>query len=81
MRELDPETIAGAKKAVCEAFPEMDGVEPDVYPRRIHGKGVASLHVLTFHKSISLPDGGRLARVVRVTLDESGEIVRVSCSK
>jgi hypothetical protein len=79
--ELDQKYIARAKKAAREAFPEMAGVEPSVSTRKVHGKGGTSLHVLTFQKSVSLPDGGHLARVVRVTLDEQGEIVKVSSSR
>lgn len=82
MSGLDQKSIARAKEVACEAFPEMADVEPEVSsPRTVHGKAATSFHILTFRKSISLPDGGCLAQVVRVMLDESGEIVRVSCSK
>jgi hypothetical protein len=79
--ELDRKAIARAQKAAREAFPEMAGIEPSVSSRMVRGKGGVALHVLTFKKSISLPDGGHMARVVRVTMDEQGEIVKVSSSK
>jgi hypothetical protein len=81
--ELDQKYIARAKKAAREAFPEMAGVEPSVSTRKTHGKGGIGmpLHVLTFQKSVSLPDGGHMARVVRVTMDGRGEIVKLSSSK
>ncbi len=81
MSRLDPKYIARAKKAAREASPEMAGVEPTISTRVAHGKGGATVHILTFQKNVTLPDGARLKRVVRVTMDEQGEIVKVSSSK
>lgn len=81
MSKLDPKFIAQAKKAAREAAPEMAGVEPTISTRVAHGKSGATVHVLTFQKDIGLPDGAHLKRVVRVTIDEQGEIIKVSSSK
>lgn len=81
MSNLDRKYIARAKKAACEASPEMAGVEPTISTRVAHGKSGATVHVLTFQKDVALPDGARLKRVVRVMMDEQGEIVKVSSSK
>jgi len=78
---LDQKFITRAKKAAREAAPEMAGVEPSISTRVAHGKSGATVHILTFQKEMRLPDGARLKRVVRVTMDEQGEILKVSSSK
>lgn len=81
MSGLDPKSIARAKKAAREVLPEMAGVEPTISTRVAHGKGGATVHILTFRKEITLPDGACLKRIVRVTMDEQGEILKISSSK
>ncbi len=81
MPKLDPKSIARAKKAAREAAPEMADVEPTISTRVAHGKSGATVHILTFQKKVALPDGVCLKRVVRVTMDERGEIIKVSSSK
>jgi hypothetical protein len=84
LAELAPQHIAKAKEAVREAFPEMAGVEPRVSVKAAHSKGKGSgnaIYVLTFKKGISLQDGGCLTRAVRVTMDQTGEIIKLTSSK
>jgi hypothetical protein len=84
LSELSPEHVAKAKRIVRAEFPEMAGVEPAVSEKGAHSKGGAgdeAVFVLTFQKSIPLPDGGRLARVVRVTMGQTGEVIKLSSSK
>jgi hypothetical protein len=38
-------------------------------------------YVLTFEKDVPLPGGHTLKRLVRVTMDESGEVVKLTSSK
>jgi hypothetical protein len=83
LSELEPRYISNAKEAVHEQFPEMAGVEPTV-SRKAHSKGGGgskSLYVLTFKKSISLQGGGHLMRSVRVTMDQTGEIIKLTSSR
>ncbi|HID62367.1 MAG TPA: hypothetical protein EYP49_06455 [Anaerolineae bacterium] len=84
MPELDPQYISKAKDVVRKKFPEMAGTEPTVSTRKAHskgGEGVETLYILTFQKGISLQDGGRLMRAVRVTMDQTGRIIRLTSSK
>ena len=83
MSELAPKHVAKAKKLVRAEFPEMAGAEPSIDQNKARSKdGTArSVFVLTFKKSIPLPDGGQLRRVVRVTMDQEGEVIKLSASK
>ena len=84
MAELAPKHAAKAKRVVREKFPDMAGVEPTVSVQRAQRKGaksVGTLYVLTFKKAVRLEDGPSLQRVVRVTMDPSGEIVKITSSR
>jgi hypothetical protein len=83
LSELAPKYVAKAKKLVRAEFPEMAGAEPSIDQNKARSKdGTArSVFVLTFKKSIPLPDGGQLRRVVRVTMDQEGEVIKLSASK
>jgi hypothetical protein len=84
LSELDPAHIAKAREAVSQDFPELVDVEPlvsakEVYPK--DGGSPRALYVLSFEGNTPLPDGGSLARTVRVTMDQAGEIVRLVSAK
>jgi hypothetical protein len=38
-------------------------------------------YVVTFEKDLPLPGGGKMKRLVRVTMDEAGEVLRLASSK
>ncbi len=93
------EVIDSIKRAVCDRFPEMEGVEPvvaehsgggldrvvsklkvkrpDVAPRQ---KTHKRLFIASFHRTVSF-EGRQVERVVRITFDEDGNIVKVVTSK
>jgi hypothetical protein len=84
LAELAPKHAAKAKRVVREKFPEMAGVEPTVSVQRAQrkgAKGAGTLYVLTFKTAVPLEDGPSLPRVVRVTMDPSGEIVKITSSR
>ena len=83
MSELGTKYIAKAKKLVRTEFPEMTGVEPTISPQKASSKRRTDkpIVVLIFKKSIPLQDGGHLRRVVRVTMDQAGEVIKLSSSK
>lgn len=89
MADINKRCVSKAKKIVREKFPEMSGVEPAVGRRRSVSKGAgprgnvsrSGHYVLTFEKEITLPGGRSLKRLVRVTMDESGEVVKLTSSK
>jgi hypothetical protein len=45
------------------------------------GSGSRERHVVTFEKDVSLPGGHSLKRLVRVTMDGSGGVIRITSSK
>ncbi|MEA3377563.1 MAG: hypothetical protein R6X31_13295 [Anaerolineae bacterium] len=88
MAGLDERHIAKAKRLVAEKFPEMAGAKPSVSRKRLQCKGTAegahsaeTRYVLTFERDVFLPGGSEMKRLVRVTMDDSGEIIRFSSSK
>ncbi|MBS3783621.1 MAG: hypothetical protein KGY78_04175 [Anaerolineae bacterium] len=93
MNDIDNRYIDKAKKLVLDKFPEMAGTEPSVSKRRWQSKGVSGSsardkgsgrhghYVFTFEKDVSLPGGHSLNRLVRVTMDEAGEVVKLTSSK
>lgn len=93
MTAMDDRHIAKAKKLVLERYPEMAGAEPSVSKKRSQSKGLAPRssrsggserrghYLLTFEKDVSLPGGHRMKRLVRVTMDESGEVIKLTSSK
>ncbi|MGD2147516.1 MAG: hypothetical protein PVH41_12540 [Anaerolineae bacterium] len=38
-------------------------------------------YIVTFEREIALPGGGKMKRMVRVTMDEAGEVMRLTSSK
>ena len=84
MSELDPVHISKARETVCRDFPELADVEPLVSAKEVgpkDGSGPRTLYILSFEGHLPLPDGGSLARTVRVTMDQAGEIIRLVSAK
>jgi hypothetical protein len=84
LSELASEHVAKAKKIVRAEFPEMAGTEPAILEKNVQGKSgpsSKSVFVLTFQKTIPLQDGVHLTRVVRVTMGQTGKVIKVSSSK
>ena len=93
MSENNSRYIKRAKRLVRDKFPEMCGIEPSLSKKRFSskGKGAGSPssvdsgrnghYVLTFERDVCLPGGGSLKRLVRVTMDETGEVVKLTSSK
>jgi hypothetical protein len=85
---LDERHVAKAKRLVSDKFPEMADTKPSVSEKRVQSKGrlegeqeVKKRYVLTFEKDVSLPGGNALKRLVRVTMDDTGEVIRLTSSK
>lgn len=88
MSSLDDRYVSKAKRLVYEQFPEMSGAKPSVSEKRSQGKStgqgqqtVKTRYVLTFEKDVALPGGSELKRLVRVTMDDVGEVIRLTSSK
>lgn len=81
MVEMDSHHIAKAKRKVYAQFPELKGTEPEISTRPTPGKANSELLILTFKRELPLPDGGSLTRVVRATVNQDGEVVKITSSR
>ena len=81
MSRLASTYVTKAKKLVRTEFPEMAGVEPTVSEKHAGSKGGKSVFTLVFRKNLPLPGGNRITRVVRVTMGQEGEVIKLSSSK
>lgn len=74
------ETLVAISRQVAREFPEMSGVRPTVQeqwaPRSGHKR-----YLLKYKNIVRLPGGGEMKRVVRVTADEDGQVLRMSTSR
>ena len=68
--------IEAAKKAVLERYPDMAGMRCSAEPAPVAGK-----YIVTARRATSTADGRSLQRIIRVTVDDSGRILRLSASK
>ena len=73
------DVVSRISRQVVRTFPEMDGVSPTVRPQ---GAGAGNdVYLLTFKGRVSLPGGKTMSRIVRVTADAGGRIIRISTSR
>jgi len=73
---MDKAMIDKISRKVRRQFPEMTGVQPSV-----RQSGDENRYVLTYKGTANLPGGHTLRRVVRVTADQKGHVLRMSTSK
>jgi hypothetical protein len=45
------------------------------------GSGQRTRYVVTFERDVPLPGGGKMKRLVRVTMDDAGEVLKLVSSK
>lgn len=84
MARMKSAAIKKVKQIVREQFAEFEGVEPKIVEKAAPGDTEACsfpLYVLTFRQQMVLEDGGRIARIVRVTADQEGQIIKMSASR
>ncbi len=68
-------------KVSCQ-FPEVAGVQPKV--RRQSGggsKSTAATYLITYQGKSKTADGKSITRIVRVTANDSGKIIKISTSR
>ncbi len=68
--------IAAARRAVLERYPEMSGM-------RCSGTSApdGEKYIVTAQTSLRTADGHALRKVVHVTVDKDGHVLRISASK
>lgn len=97
MATLTDEKIEALKKIITKQFPELKDIEPKIETREIKPDvntaaklGInmkrapvqkQQVHIATFGTHVKVNDGSTIKRVIRATLDEDGNIIRISHSK
>ncbi len=77
---LEKKAIEKVAREVIRRFPELAGARPKVEPTRADRNGQGRF-LLTFSGRVALPGGKWMPRVVRVTADENGKILKLTTSK
>lgn len=76
---VDRDAISKINKKVSRQFPEMSGARPTVSRQSVPN---GSFHYLLIYRGkVNLPGGKSLNRIVRVTTDSHGRILRISTSR
>jgi hypothetical protein len=97
MTGLSSKKINALKQEIIKNFPEFENIEPEIETKEITpniktmaklGLNVArtkvqkqKVHIATFGTQVKADDGSAIQKVVRATLDEQGNIIRISHSK
>ncbi len=97
MSTLSSKKINALKQEIIKKFPEFENIEPEIETKEITHpiKTMAKLgitagrtqiqkqqvHIATFGTQVKADDGTSIQKVVRATLDEKGNIIRISHSK
>lgn len=68
--------VEAARRYVRERFPEMQGMRCSGEPAPAPGK-----YIVTARRRQQTRDGRSIERIVRVTLDANGKVLRVNTSK
>lgn len=91
---IDPKKVVTIKKKVFKEFPEFKGIEPTITEKRIApqkdiyrklslgiAKGVRCVYRLQFRKTIKTVDNVAIERILTVTLNEQGAIIKITQSR
>jgi hypothetical protein len=70
---LDADAIEKINQRVYREYPELSGARPGVAES-------GGRYTLTYKGTVDTP-AGRMARIVRVSADETGRVTRISTSK
>ncbi len=70
---LDADALEKINQRVYREYPELRGVRPGV-------ASSADRYTLTYKGTVETP-AGQMARIVRVSADEKGRVLRISTSK
>lgn len=81
MAELDSRHITRAKRQVFAQYPELRGTDPEITSRAGSGAGKGRVFVLTFRRQMALPGGGNMTRLVRATVSQDGDILKITSSR
>jgi hypothetical protein len=79
---MDAKIIHSVNKEVYRNFPELAGVNPQVSPHRSGSSSSAANGntLFTYRKQVKTADNKTLERLVRVVVDGSGKIIKITTS-
>ena len=91
---ITKKTIDRVKKRVLKRFPEFKGIKPKITEKRIKPqdilykklsmgapKQVKKVFSMKFKKRIRTADKTEIERILTITLDEAGEIIKITQSR
>jgi len=82
MKSMNDKHLKSISAKVSRQFPELSGSKPNV--RRQSGqksKSDISTYLITYHGKAKTADGRSINRIVRVTADDRGKIIKITTSK
>jgi hypothetical protein len=79
---MDDKVLKSISTTVFRNFPDVAGVKPQVRRKGTqNSNGSASTYLLTYRAKSRTADGKSITRIVRVTADVSGKIIKISTSR
>ncbi len=72
---MDTKTLNQICEKVYKKFPEVQGKKPTSHPQ------LNDMLVLVFKGTGTAPNGAKIPRVVRVTVNDKGKIIKMSTSR
>lgn len=76
---MEPRILNDVIKQIHRRFPEMTGVRPKVQAQRAGQSN--GTYLLIFHNHVRVAGEQSLPRVLRVVVDEEGNILKISTSR
>jgi len=91
---IDPQRIAEIKRKISREFPEFKDIEPKITEKKIRPqdsifkklslgrpKQFVTIFRLKFKKKVETVDHTEIERILIVSLDEQGEIIKITESR
>jgi hypothetical protein len=75
---MDADAIERVTREVVRTYAEMRGATPTV---RRETQAPTEQYALTYKAKVNLPGGKSMTRIVRVTADARGRVLRISTSR
>jgi len=72
---MDQNKLSSICKDIYHKFPEVTGAKPEIRPQG------ETRNLLIFHGKAETADGKKITRTVRVVVDQSGKVVKVTTSR
>jgi hypothetical protein len=72
---MDQHKISSICKDIYRKFPEVSGTKPEIRPQG------ETRNLLIFHGKGETADGKKITRTVRVVVEQSGKVVKVTTSR